>query len=72
MEGHPVSDVRDFRDPNKIITPINCLTCHQPHSSAQPGLLVKDQQDNQAFCATCHTGNIGSQVNMPKPPEGKN
>ena len=63
VEGHPVSDVRDFRDPNKIITPMNCLTCHQPHSSAKPDLLVKDQQYNQAFCYTCHRGNIGAQVN---------
>ncbi len=62
VEGHPVSDVRDFRDPSKVLMPINCLTCHQPHASAKPDLLVKDQQNNQAFCATCHQGNIGAQV----------
>jgi len=62
VEGHPVSDVRDFRDPNKVITPINCLTCHQPHASSKPDLLVKDQVNNQAFCYTCHRGNIGNQV----------
>jgi predicted CXXCH cytochrome family protein len=30
------------------------LSCHQPHSSAQPNLLVKDQANNAAFCANCH------------------
>jgi predicted CXXCH cytochrome family protein len=30
------------------------MSCHQPHSSAQPNLLVKDQAANMAFCATCH------------------
>jgi len=59
---HPVSDVRDFRDNTKIIKAMNCLTCHQPHSSAKPDLLVKDQENNKAFCATCHQGDIGAQV----------
>ncbi len=54
VEGHPVSDLKDPANPNKIVTPINCLTCHQPHSSAQPDLLVKDQANNMAFCSTCH------------------
>lgn len=62
VEGHPVSDVRDFRDPNKVLVPMTCLTCHQPHSSAKPDLLAKDQQNNQEFCYTCHRGNIGNQV----------
>ena len=39
----------------KVKTPFNCLTCHQPHASAQPGLLAKDQANNMAFCVTCHT-----------------
>ncbi len=38
----------------KVRAEINCLTCHQPHASAQPGLLVKDQANNMAFCDTCH------------------
>ena len=44
----------DPKDPTKIVTPMNCLTCHQPHSSAQPNLLVKDQPYNMTFCQTCH------------------
>jgi predicted CXXCH cytochrome family protein len=39
----------------KVKTAINCMTCHQPHASAEPDLLVKDQVNNAAFCATCHT-----------------
>jgi len=62
VEGHPVSDVKDFKDSSKILMPMNCLTCHQPHSSEKPDLLVKDQQNNMAFCATCHQGNIGNQI----------
>ena len=62
VPGHPVSDLHDLKDVNKVITAINCLTCHQPHSSAKPDLLVKDQENNQAFCYTCHRGNIGNQV----------
>jgi len=52
---HPVSDVMDPADVNKVLKPINCLICHQPHSSAQPDLLVKDQVNNMAFCMSCHT-----------------
>jgi predicted CXXCH cytochrome family protein len=37
---------------------VNCGTCHQPHASAQPNLLVKDQSNNMAFCASCHK-NLG-------------
>jgi len=54
VNGHPVSDLKDPKDPSKVITPMNCLTCHQPHSSAQLDLLVKDQANNMAFCSTCH------------------
>ena len=54
VAGHPVSDLLDPADPTKVKTPMNCLTCHQPHSSAQPDLLVKDQANNMAFCSTCH------------------
>jgi predicted CXXCH cytochrome family protein len=54
VDGHPVSDLMDPAVPGKVATPMNCLTCHQPHSSAQPNLLVKDQANNMAFCQTCH------------------
>jgi predicted CXXCH cytochrome family protein len=50
--GHPVKGHPATNYGNKVI---NCLTCHQPHSSAQPNLLVKDQVANMNFCATCHT-----------------
>jgi predicted CXXCH cytochrome family protein len=49
---HPISDVTDPK--TKKVTQINCLSCHQPHSSAHRGLLVKDQKANTAFCETCH------------------
>lgn len=55
VDGHPVSDVMDPTNISKVRTQINCLTCHQPHASAQPDLLVKDQANNAAFCASCHT-----------------
>jgi predicted CXXCH cytochrome family protein len=53
-DGHPVSDVLDPSDVTKLVAKINCVSCHQPHSSAQPDLLVKDQANNAAFCASCH------------------
>jgi predicted CXXCH cytochrome family protein len=59
VERHPVSDVMDPSNVNKVLKPINCLTCHQPHSSAKPGLLVKDQANNLAFCMSCHTNMSG-------------
>ena len=52
--GHPVSDVVDPADITKLRAQINCLSCHQPHASAQPDLLAKDQVNNAAFCASCH------------------
>ena len=54
-EQHPVSDVMDPSDVNKVLKSVNCLSCHQPHSSAKPDLLVKDQGNNMAFCTTCHS-----------------
>jgi predicted CXXCH cytochrome family protein len=54
-DRHPVSDVMDPGDVSKVLKPVNCLSCHQPHSSAQADLLVKDQANNMAFCMTCHT-----------------
>jgi len=54
LEQHPVSDVMDPKDTTKVAKAINCLSCHQPHASAQPGLLAKDQANNTAFCLPCH------------------
>jgi predicted CXXCH cytochrome family protein len=54
ISGHPVVDVPDPTDVTKIHAKIDCLSCHQPHASAQPDLLVKDQANNLAFCVTCH------------------
>lgn len=50
---HPVGNALDTKTKKTIS--LTCLTCHQPHSSAKPGLLVKDQENNMAFCKTCHT-----------------
>ncbi len=54
VQGHPTTDLVDPKDMTKVTVPMSCLTCHQPHSSAQSGLLVKDQASNMAFCSTCH------------------
>jgi predicted CXXCH cytochrome family protein len=54
VTGHPVSDVADPTDVSKIYAKVSCLSCHQPHSSAYPGLIVKDQKNNTEFCASCH------------------
>ncbi len=54
LAGHPVSDVADPSDLTKVIQKMSCLTCHQPHSSLKPNLLVNDQENNTKFCATCH------------------
>jgi predicted CXXCH cytochrome family protein len=58
VAGHPVSDVADPKDVTKVRIQLNCLTCHQPHSSLKAGLLVKDQENNMAFCDTCHKNRI--------------
>ena len=54
VEHHPVVDQMQPEDVSKVRVAINCLTCHQPHASAQPDLLVKDQANGLAFCASCH------------------
>jgi predicted CXXCH cytochrome family protein len=58
VEGHPVQDLMDPADPTKVKTRLSCLSCHQPHSSAEQGLLVNDQANNMAFCDTCHKNRI--------------
>ena len=54
VEHHPVVDQMDPTDVTKVRLPLNCLSCHQPHASTQPDLLVKDQVNGMMFCATCH------------------
>jgi predicted CXXCH cytochrome family protein len=54
VQGHPVSDVMNPSNIGEVKTRLTCLSCHQPHSSAQPDLLVKDQQNNMVFCDSCH------------------
>ena len=54
VEAHPVVDLPDPTDVTKVRAKIDCLSCHQPHSSAQPDLLVKDQTNNMQFCSSCH------------------
>lgn len=58
VDRHPVTDIMDPTNVNKVLKPINCLTCHQPHSGAYAGMLVKDQQNNMAFCMTCHANMV--------------
>jgi predicted CXXCH cytochrome family protein len=54
VDRHPVASQVDPNDATKTGTEIGCGNCHQPHASAQPGLLVKDQTNNMVFCANCH------------------
>ena len=54
VEGHPVANVVDPTDISKIRAQLSCMSCHQPHASEQPDLLVKDQLNNAQFCASCH------------------
>jgi predicted CXXCH cytochrome family protein len=54
VEGHPVSDVLDPANTSVVRAKLSCMSCHQPHASAQPNLLVKDQADNLQFCSSCH------------------
>ncbi len=61
VEGHPVSDVMDPTNVSKVKTHLTCLTCHQPHSSLKPGLLIKDQQNNMTFCDNCHKNRVNMQ-----------
>jgi len=60
--AHPVDDIRDINDLTKVITPINCLSCHQPHAGGSRAMLIKDQKPGLEFCRSCHKGSIGDQV----------
>ena len=52
MANHPVSGVAKLK--GKAVQ-MNCLSCHQPHASKNPGLLVNDEEPNMTFCNRCHT-----------------
>ena len=54
VDKHPVKDQMDPTDNSKVRVAMNCVTCHQPHASAQANLLVNDQANNLMFCASCH------------------
>jgi len=58
VEYHPVSDVMDPTNQSRVKTPLSCLSCHQPHASAQADLLIKDQVNNMAFCDNCHKNRV--------------
>lgn len=58
VEYHPVSDVMDPTNQSKVKTPLSCLSCHQSHASGQPGMLIKDQINNMAFCDNCHKNRL--------------
>ncbi|MCP4900637.1 MAG: hypothetical protein GY906_27045 [bacterium] len=47
--GHPS---RGVPDPRQLDQQISCTTCHQPHSSAAPGLLRAE--DYLQLCMQCH------------------
>jgi predicted CXXCH cytochrome family protein len=67
VEDHPVSDVMDPTNQNKVKTSLSCLSCHQPHASAQADLLVKDQQNNTEFCDNCHKNRLNmKQTTIPE------
>ena len=76
VDFHPVAGLIDPKNP--ALGQMSCLTCHQPHSSAQPDLLVKDQKANMDFCNTCHKGSLSQadpqakpQTKPPAKPQGK-
>ena len=51
---HPVADTIDPKNPGRLATPLNCLSCHQPHAGGAEAMLVKDQASNMQFCKSCH------------------
>jgi predicted CXXCH cytochrome family protein len=48
----------DPTNQNKVKARLSCLTCHQPHASAQPDLLVNDMANSTAFCDLCHKNRL--------------
>ena len=65
VEYHPVSDVMDPTNQTRVKTKLSCLTCHQPHASAQPDLLVNDMANNTAFCDMCHKNRLNMNETTP-------
>jgi predicted CXXCH cytochrome family protein len=57
VSRHPVADVMDPTNISKVKNTLSCVRCHQPHAG-QPQLLVKDQQNNMAFCDNCHQNRL--------------
>jgi len=55
-ENHPVSDVMNPK--TKAPIAMNCLSCHQPHTGSQPGMLVRDQKNDMNFCRSCHVNGL--------------
>jgi predicted CXXCH cytochrome family protein len=58
VANHPVADVMNPSNQSQVMTKLSCLSCHQPHASLHPGLLIKDEQDNMAFCDNCHKNRL--------------
>lgn len=56
--AHPVQDILDATNASVVKTPLSCLSCHQPHASAEQDLLLKDQANNMAFCDNCHKNRL--------------
>jgi predicted CXXCH cytochrome family protein len=55
-QHHPVGDT--LIPKTKAVFAMNCLTCHQPHSGNEQGMLVKDQKNDMNFCKTCHNNGL--------------
>jgi predicted CXXCH cytochrome family protein len=55
-QHHPVGDT--VVPKTKAVFAMNCLTCHQPHSGNEEGMLVKDQKNDMNFCKTCHANGL--------------
>lgn len=65
VANHPISGTVHIKSA-KAAVEMNCLSCHQPHASSHPDLLVNDDQPNMAFCDRCHT-----QGTRPVPSKGR-
>jgi predicted CXXCH cytochrome family protein len=48
--GHPISG----QDPRNKDAPLNCLSCHVPHSSALANLMPADVKNDFELCTQCH------------------
>jgi predicted CXXCH cytochrome family protein len=50
VKGHPLTG----KDPRKKDGTLNCLSCHDPHSSALPNLMPAGVKSQSDLCAQCH------------------